>query len=49
MTDDPSSSPAQDTPAIRRRQRSNARVTAWLLGAFIVLTFAITIAKISLN
>lgn len=32
-----------------RRQRERARLTAWLLGAFVVLLFAITVAKIGLN
>ncbi|WP_268795536.1 hypothetical protein [Sphingomonas sp. Leaf22] len=31
---------------IRARQRERARVMAWLLGAFVVLLFAITIVKI---
>ena len=31
---------------VRRRQRTRARVTALLLGAFVLLMFAITIAKI---
>ena len=49
MTDLPSDTavPPVDQPAIRKRQRSNAQVTAWLLAAFVILTFAITIAKIS--
>ena len=34
---------------IRRRQRERARIMAWLLGAFVVLLFFITIAKIGLN
>jgi hypothetical protein len=34
---------------IRRRQRSNARMTAILLGTFVVLVFAITIAKMLVN
>ena len=33
----------------RRRQRERARILAWLLGAFVVLLFFITIAKIGLN
>ncbi len=33
----------------RRRQRERARIMAWLLGAFVVLLFFITIAKIGLN
>ena len=32
-----------------RRQRERARLMAWLLGAFVVLMFAITIAKMGLN
>ena len=32
-----------------RRQRERARLMAWLLGAFVVLLFLITIAKIGLN
>ncbi len=31
---------------IRATQRSRARVTAWVLGTFVVLMFAITIVKI---
>jgi hypothetical protein len=34
---------------IRRRQRDRARVTALLLGAFVVLMFFITIAKTRMN
>ena len=32
-----------------RRQRDRARLTAWLLGAFVILLFLVTIAKIGLN
>lgn len=32
-----------------RRQRERARLMAWLLGAFVVLLFFITVAKIGLN
>jgi uncharacterized integral membrane protein len=32
-----------------RRQRERARLTAWLLGAFVVLLFFITVAKIGLH
>ena len=35
--------------AIRKRQRDRARVTAWLLAAFVVLMFFITLAKTGLN
>ena len=34
---------------LRRRQRSRARVTALLLGLFVVLMFAVSIAKMSIN
>jgi hypothetical protein len=32
-----------------RRQRDRARITAWLLGGFVVLLFFITIAKTGVN
>jgi hypothetical protein len=32
-----------------KRRRERARLTAWLLGAFVILLFLITIAKIGLN
>ena len=32
-----------------RRQRERARILAWLLGAFAVLMFFITIAKTGMN
>ncbi|MEG3163906.1 hypothetical protein U1701_04800 [Sphingomonas sp. PB2P19] len=35
-----------DADEIRRRQRGRARVMAVLLGAFVLLTFAVSIAKI---
>ena len=34
---------------VRARQAARARLTAILLGAFVILMFAITIAKMSLN
>ena len=34
---------------IVRRQRERARIVAWLLGAFVVLVFFITIAKTRMN
>ncbi len=34
---------------IRARQRERARIMAWLLGAFVVLLFFITMAKVGLN
>ena len=38
-----------DLKDIRARQRSGARVTAWVLTAFIILVFLITIAKMMVN
>lgn len=38
-----------DQDLIRARQGSRAKVTALLLGAFVVLMFAITIAKMAIN
>ena len=32
-----------------KRQRERARLMAWLLGAFVVLLFLITVAKIGLQ
>ena len=32
-----------------RRQRARARIMAWMLGAFAVLMFFITLAKTGLN
>jgi hypothetical protein len=32
-----------------RRQRDRARIMAWLLGAFVVLLFLVTMAKVGLN
>jgi hypothetical protein len=34
---------------IRKRQRARARITALLLGAFVILLFFITIAKTGIN
>jgi len=34
---------------IIRRQRERSKILAWLLGAFVVLMFFITISKASLN
>ena len=38
-----------DDDAIRKRQRDGARVMAILLGLFVVLVFAISIAKMTIN
>ena len=34
---------------IRKRQRERARIMAWLLGAFVILLFFITVAKIGMH
>ena len=34
---------------IRKRQRERARVMAWLLAAFVILMFFITLAKTGMN
>jgi hypothetical protein len=41
--------PHEEDELIRKRQRDRSRVMAILLGAFVVLMFAITIAKMSVN
>ena len=38
-----------DEKLVRQRQKSGSRVTALLLIGFVVLVFAITIAKLTLN
>ena len=40
---------SEEDEIIRKRQRERARVTALLLGAFVVLMFFITIAKTGAN
>ena len=45
----PAEPPRHDDELIRKRQRERSRVLAILLGAFAVLMFAITIAKMSVN
>ncbi len=40
---------SQHEQEVVRRQRERARLMALLLGAFVVLLFLITIAKIGLN
>jgi len=39
----------QDDDLVRAHQRSRAKVTAVLLGAFVILMFAITIAKMAIG
>ena len=34
---------------VTRRQKERARLMAWLLGAFVILMFLITIAKMGLK
>jgi hypothetical protein len=41
-------SPLSEDELLKRR-RERARLMAWLLGAFVILLFLITIAKIGLN
>ncbi len=41
--------PGSDQELIRARQRDRARVMALLLGGFVILMFAITIAKMAIN
>ena len=47
MTDPTAELPRPDDAVIRSAQRRGAKITAWLLAAFVILTFAITIAKLS--
>ena len=41
--------PRPEDEVVRKRQRERARLTAILLGLFVVLMFAITIAKMTVN
>ena len=41
--------PRDEDEIIRKRQRERSRLLAILLGLFVVLMFAITIAKMSIN
>ena len=41
--------PHEEEELIRKRQRERSRLLALLLGAFVILMFAITIAKMSIN
>lgn len=41
--------PRPEDEVIRKRQRERAKVMAILLGLFVVLMFAITIAKMTIN
>ena len=42
------SEPGSDHDLIRARQRDRARLMALLLGGFVILMFAITIAKMAI-
>ena len=41
--------PEPESELIRARQHSRARITAWLLGGFVLLLFLITLAKIGMG
>ena len=41
--------PQPDEEIVRKRQRERSRLLAILLGVFVVLMFAITIAKMGIN
>ena len=41
--------PRPEDEVVRKKQRERARLTAILLGLFVVLMFAITIAKMTVN
>ena len=41
--------PVPEDELIRKRQRERARLTALLLGGFVVLLFFITVAKVGMN
>lgn len=41
--------PEPEAEVVRKRQRERARIMALLLGAFVILLFFITIAKIGIN
>ena len=42
-------SPRPEDEIIRSRQKARSRLLALLLGAFVILMFAITIAKMTIN
>jgi hypothetical protein len=43
------SKPRSEDEIVRSRQKSASRITAILLIGFVILTFAITIAKLTVN
>ena len=38
--------PEHESETIRARQRARARIMAWMLAAFVILLFFITLAKV---
>ena len=46
---EPQGEPLPDQAEVRRRQRSRAIIMAWLLAAFVVLVYAISIAKMAMG
>ena len=45
---EPGPEPLPEQTEVRRRQRSRAIIMAWLLGAFVILVYAISIAKMAM-
>ena len=41
--------PRPEQEIVRARQRERAKIMAWLLGAFVILLFLITLAKIGMG
>ncbi|MHA6720181.1 hypothetical protein ACX40Y_12100 [Sphingomonas sp. RS6] len=41
--------PQGEAELVRARQRARARLMAWLLGAFVILVFAISIVKMQIG
>ena len=41
--------PKPEAEIVRARQRERAKIMAWLLGAFVILLFLITLAKIGMG
>jgi hypothetical protein len=49
MTNVVGEEPQPEAELIRARQRARARIMAWLLGAFVLLLFLITLAKMAIR
>jgi hypothetical protein len=45
----PGEEPKPEQEIVRARQRERAKIMAWLLGAFVILLFLITLAKIGMG